>query len=283
MPVLNWNHSVHRSRWLLFSVWLLLAATQPLAVEAGEPLIVAHRGLLQHAPENTLSNFRACLELRLGFEFDVKQTQDGHLVCIHDDTVDRTTDGRGRVDSLTLAELRQLDAGRWFHPDFAGERVPTIDEVFALVAEYRQRQVLIAVDLKDADGAARVVQLAQRHEVLPRLLFIGRPIADAAMRAELKRAAAEATTAAVANNPDELAAALSAPDADWVYLRFLPTTAAMAAIRDAGKRSFIAGPTVGGHLPENWRQATTAGVDAILTDFPLELRRVLREKEAGEE
>ena len=56
-----------------------------------QPLIVARRGLLLHAPENTLANFRACLELRLGFEFDVERTKDGHLVCIHDGTVDRTT------------------------------------------------------------------------------------------------------------------------------------------------------------------------------------------------
>lgn len=53
-----------------------------------EPLIVAHRGLLNHAPENTLANFRACLELRIGFEFDVEKTKDGQLVCIHDGTVD---------------------------------------------------------------------------------------------------------------------------------------------------------------------------------------------------
>jgi glycerophosphoryl diester phosphodiesterase len=69
------------------------------AEESSHPLIVAHRGLLHHAPENTLANFRACLELRLGFEFDVEQTKDGHLVCIHDGTVDRTTNGTGK--SLT--------------------------------------------------------------------------------------------------------------------------------------------------------------------------------------
>ena len=63
---------------------------------AEPPLIVAHRGLLLHAPENTLANSRACLELRLGFEFDVEKTKDGHLVCIHDGTVDRTTNGTGK-------------------------------------------------------------------------------------------------------------------------------------------------------------------------------------------
>jgi glycerophosphoryl diester phosphodiesterase len=88
-------------------------------VRAGEqprPLIVAHRGLLRHAPENTLANFRACLELRLGLEFDVQRTRDGRLVCIHDGTVDRTTGGTGKVAEMTLEEVRKLDAGSWFDP-----------------------------------------------------------------------------------------------------------------------------------------------------------------------
>src|SRR6478752_234493 len=103
---------------------ILLLGTSP-----SPPLTVAHRGLLRHAPENTLANYRACLELRLGFEFDVQATKDGRLVCIHDDTVDRTTDGTGRVAELTLAEIRQLDAGSWFDPMFAGQKVPTVEEV----------------------------------------------------------------------------------------------------------------------------------------------------------
>lgn len=99
-------------------VLLLFCVT---AGEASEPLIVAHRGLLHHAPENTLANFRACLELRLGFEFDVEVTKDGELVCIHDSTLDRTTNGTGKVSEHTLAEIRNLDAGSWFAPKFANE------------------------------------------------------------------------------------------------------------------------------------------------------------------
>jgi len=74
----------------LSALWLLAV---PLMSNAEDPLIVAHRGLLHHAPENTLAYFRACLELRIGFEFDVERTKDGQLVCVHDDTVDRTTNG----------------------------------------------------------------------------------------------------------------------------------------------------------------------------------------------
>src|SRR6476469_4312332 len=104
----------------------LVAATSPAVAAEHRPLAVAHRGLLRHAPENTLANFRACLELRLGFEFDVERTKDGHLVCIHDSTVNRTTNVTGKVSDLSLDEIRHLDAGKWFDAKFAGEKVPTI-------------------------------------------------------------------------------------------------------------------------------------------------------------
>ena len=240
------------------------------------PLIVAHRGLLRHSPENTLANFRACLELRLGFEFDVSRTKDGHLVCIHDNTVDRTTNGKGQVENLTLDEIRKLDVGSWFDANFAGEKVPTIDEVLSLVAEYRQHNVLIAVDLKAADVGQDVVKLAEKHGVLHRLLFIGRTIVEPDLRKQIKAASPKAHTAAVANNSDEFPAALAAPHADWVYVRFLPTKDQIDAVHRAGKRAFIAGPTVAGSLPTNWKQAASVGIDGILTDYPLVLRSELR-------
>src|SRR6478752_3191861 len=131
---------------LLPVLWLLVVPANPSAAGPEETRIVAHRGLLRHAPENTLANFRACLELRLGFEFDVRRTRDDQLVCLHDETVDRTTDGQGKIAELTLDEVRRLDAGRWFSPEFSGERVPTIDEVLGLLAAHREKDVLVAVD-----------------------------------------------------------------------------------------------------------------------------------------
>jgi glycerophosphoryl diester phosphodiesterase len=251
-------------------------ATASLNAAEPRPLIVAHRGLLRHSPENTLANFRACLELRLGFEFDVSRTKDGHLVCIHDNTVDRTTNGTGQVEDLTLVGIRKLDAGSWFDANFAGEKVPTIDEVLSLISEYRQHDVLIAVDLKAANVGQDVVRLAQRHKVLHRLLFIGRTIVEPELRKQIKAASPEAHTAAVANNSDEFQAALAAPNADWVYVRFLPTPDQIDEVHRAGKRAFIAGPTVAGNLPENWHQAAATHLDGILTDYPLQLRSELR-------
>lgn len=260
---------------LVLLILSLVAAYGP-SIAAEPPLVVAHRGLLHHAPENTLSNFRACLELRLGFEFDAQRTKDGHLVCIHDGTVDRTTNGKGNVAEMTLDEIRRLDAGSWFDPQFAGEKVPTVEEVVKLVAEYGQHEVLIAVDLKAENVEQDVVRVAEKHKILHRLLFIGTTISKPNVRDGIKQASMKAQTAAVANNPDEFAEALAATNADWVYFRYLPPHEQMEAVRRENKRAFIAGATVAGNLPENWQHAADVGIDAILTDYPLELEATLR-------
>lgn len=243
--------------FLLLVPGLVVLCASADAGEPSRPLIVAHRGLLRHAPENTLGNMRECLELRLGFEFDVHRTKDGHLVCMHDDTVDRTTNGKGKVADLTLAELRQLDAGSWFDPAFAGEKVPTVEQVMQLIAQYRHHDLLIAVDLKGMDVEQDVVKLALKHETLHRLLFIGRTITESKVRDAIKQVSPKAQTAAVANNPGEFADALGATNADWVYFRYLPPKEQMDTVRKAGKRSLLLGqrsvaaisPITGGMLP----------------------------------
>jgi glycerophosphoryl diester phosphodiesterase len=87
----------------------------------------------------------------------------------------------------------------------------------------------------------------------------------------------KAHTAVVANTADEFPAALAAPNADWVYFRYLPPREQVEAVHRAKRRAFIAGPTVAGDLPENWQQAAEVGIDAILTDYPLNLRRSLKQ------
>jgi glycerophosphoryl diester phosphodiesterase len=239
--------------------------------------VVGHRGLFKEAPENTLANFRACLDLRLGIEFDVQRTHDGHLVCLHDETVDRTTDGHGKVSELTLEQVRHLDAGRWFSPEFAGQWVPTIDEVFALIESHGRHDNLFAVDIKatDADIEADLVRLATEHNVLDRLVFIGRTIDDAHVRQRLRQASAKVRVARLVASPADIAPALEDPLCDWLYIRFIPDGSDAARIQIAGKRLFLAGSLAAGREPANWRSAATAGVDAILTDYPLDLRREL--------
>jgi len=93
-------------------------------------MAIAHRGASSYAPENTFAAFDLAIEMGARhLELDVHFSSDGHLVVIHDDTVDRTTDGSGPVTSRSLAALTALDAGAWFDPRFTGERIPTLGAV----------------------------------------------------------------------------------------------------------------------------------------------------------
>jgi len=100
------------------------------------PRVIGHRGAAAVAPENTLASLRKAKELGAAWvEFDVKLTRDGAAVLMHDERLRRTTDGQGAVAQLTLAEIQKLDAGAWFGPSFAGERVPTLADALALCGE----------------------------------------------------------------------------------------------------------------------------------------------------
>jgi glycerophosphoryl diester phosphodiesterase len=135
--------------------------------------VIAHRGASGSAPENTLAAFRRAVELGAGFvETDLQLSRDARLVALHDDRLERTTNGTGSVASLTLSELRLLDAGSWFSPEgastservesraeggetstlvatrreeFAGERIPTVEEVLAFG---RERDIGLFLELK---------------------------------------------------------------------------------------------------------------------------------------
>lgn len=136
--------------------------------------VVAHRGASGHAPENTLASFRKAVELGARFiETDLQLSRDARFVAIHDETLDRTTDGHGSVHNCTLAELRQLDAGSWFGPEFKSQKLPTMDEILDFA---REHDVVFYLELKpcaawgaehalvgalrDAGEAARAVVLS---------------------------------------------------------------------------------------------------------------------------
>jgi glycerophosphoryl diester phosphodiesterase len=148
-----------RSRFVLTVVVAAVAAVQALAggpvmSATPPPFLVAHRGASAYAPEHTVASYRLALEQGADYvEQDLTLTKDGVLVCLHDDTLERTTDVEARfpdravvepgpdgqpakhwyANDLTLAELKTLDAGSWFDARFAAERVPTFDEAIALV------------------------------------------------------------------------------------------------------------------------------------------------------
>jgi len=133
---------------------------------------LAHRGFSGRAPENTLAAFRLAEEAGAdGFEFDVQVTADGVPVVIHDEFVDRTTNGTGLVNRLTYAQLRQLDAGSWFGAAFAGEPIPTLEEVIATFPS-----MYLNIELKNAylempQLEEKVIALVRRYAAESRVLL----------------------------------------------------------------------------------------------------------------
>ncbi len=139
----------------------------------GKPLNLAHRGASGHAPQNTMAAFLLAAEMGAdGIELDVHLSADVELVVIHDHTVDATTDGHGPVSALSLAELQQLDAGSRFDPRYAGERIPTLRQVFEEVGQ----RLLVNVEIKVAPGhhppavEREVVRLIEESGMIDRVL-----------------------------------------------------------------------------------------------------------------
>lgn len=137
------------------------------------PIVFAHRGACAYAPENTCSAFELALQQGASaIEFDVKLSADGQVVVIHDQSVDRTTNGSGKVGSLPLAALRQLDAGSWWAEKYYGEKIPTLDEVF----ETFGNRVFMNVELTNYASpfdslVSKVVALVEKHRVEQHVLF----------------------------------------------------------------------------------------------------------------
>jgi len=106
-----------------------------MSLSWGSPLIFAHRGASAHAPENTIAAFELAIQQSADvIELDTKLSADGHVVVIHDQSVDRTTNGSGRLSKLSLARLRELDAGSHFSDTFHSEKIPTLEEVLEIFA-----------------------------------------------------------------------------------------------------------------------------------------------------
>lgn len=140
------------------------------------PLLVGHRGACDCAPENTLVSFQRAVDDGADIvELDVRLTADGYVVALHDETVDRTTDGAGRIAELTLAEAQRLDAGAWFAPQFAGARIPALTEVF----DWARGKVGLLIELKygfngnfDPHLAPTVAALICEHDIADQVAFI---------------------------------------------------------------------------------------------------------------
>lgn len=230
------------------------------------PHLLAHRGLLRFAPENTLPAFEASLVLGFGLELDVRQTKDGHLVVIHDAELERTTSGKGLVAETTLKEIRGLDAGRWFHPSFAGARVPTLEDVLVLVGMHGSKNAIVALNMKSFEPGieARIESVIKRHGLL-RQVFVFAQSRASSVRFR------EARIASVANNKWVFSRLIEDPLPRDLWVRFIPNATQVAQAHAAGKRVWL-GAGIIHRDTDIWDKTLEAGVDGICTDWPAEAR-----------
>jgi glycerophosphoryl diester phosphodiesterase len=168
--------------WLAAGVGL---AADPVTLP--ERGLCAHRGASGTHPENTLPALTEAVRLGVPMvEFDLALTRDGELVLMHDATVNRTTNGRGRVLDLDLAAIRQLDAGAWKHPRFAGTRVPTFAEALAVLPRHLWLNIDLKADsrwgLHTAEVGRRVAELLARDGRLAQAFLAARADTAAAAR-----------------------------------------------------------------------------------------------------
>ena len=236
-------------------------------------IVVGHRGWPLVYPENTLVGFKAALELGVdALELDVHVTKDDHVVVIHDEQLDRTTDGKGAVREATLAELKGLDAGRPFDGKFAGERIPTLEEVMDLVAG----AVPLAVEVKSPGETAgrlndRLIPLVERYD--------GHVIVhsfDADYLRTFRRVSPDVDTGYLCKASEETIALTVEMGCKALHPAWQTVTGELTrAIRDAGLKilTWIA------RTEDDCRRILdTLDVDAIGADCPDVLIRVLEER-----
>ena len=137
-------------------------------------LVVAHRGASAAAPENTIAAFELALTQGAdGIELDVHLSADGHPVVIHDDALERTTDGAGPVGARTMRELKRLDAGGWYGPPFRGQRIQTLQEVLERFRDRARFWIEIKAGSDVYPGIEeRVVSMVEIYDVVDLAVMI---------------------------------------------------------------------------------------------------------------
>jgi len=254
------------------------------------PLVMAHRGASGLAPENTLVAFQKALDLGADvLELDVHATKDGEIVVIHDETVDRTTDGRGAVKDFTLEELKRLDAGYHFTPDGGvtypyrgrGITIPTLKEVFAAFPQAR-----INIEIKQSNppiegrlgaliegmGAEdRVLVISFDDEAIARFRKLAPGVATGAAEGEIREFVTYLTLRMV---PFYVPKADAFQVPEWYGEYHIVTKAFVDAAHSKNVEVHVW--TV--NEKEDMRRLLKLGVDGIITDYPDHLIEVMKER-----
>lgn len=221
-----------------------------------------------------MASFRRAIELGATFiETDLQISRDGRLVAIHDDTLERTTNGTGLVSSCTLEELRRLDAGSWYGPEFAGERIPTLQEILDLA---READVVFYLELKPdtAWGAEHVLvatMRAGREAARTLVLSFSTAVLATVRRLDPILMCGFLFDDLAAAQPDPVTCALRAGARQLAPRGNLVTPALIEHAHREGLQ--MVAWTV--NETEQMRALIASGVDGIMTDYPDRLRGVL--------
>lgn len=243
--------------------------------------IISHRGNSAKVPENTLASFKRSLSLGVeGCEFDVRCTKDDHVILMHDATVDRTTNGKGKVAEMMYADIRNLDAGAWRGSKYAGQIVPAVNEVLEMIDGARQVAV---IDIKDdatvdeivrlvakRSMADRVVMLTANRDLLKRLALMDRSISRAWLCGDFPKSAITSAMQAkwLTDNAINL-------DVKIVNLNYMLVSPELIEYLHKMKISVWVWTV---NDPEIMKCLMDWGVDGITTDRP-EVLKILRDAE----
>lgn len=238
------------------------------AVTATLPPLIGHRGACGHAPENTLASMRRAAALGARWiEFDARLTRDKQIVVFHDDTLERTTNGQGRVAETELAAIQALDAGIWYGEAFRGERVPTLEQTLAVLAEQSLgANVEIKCEPEQEAESGRIIAERLRYEwpaSLPPPLISS---FDPAVLAAARKSAPDITLALLVKEiPADWRERLVALDCTALHCHQQWLTHELAlAITDAGVplRCYTVNDCERAEILFGW------GVQSIFTDYP---------------
>jgi glycerophosphoryl diester phosphodiesterase len=235
-------------------------------------LNIAHRGASALAPENTMAAFEKAVDLGADvLELDLHLTRDNELVVIHDDSLDRTTDGRGPVHERSLKDLKRLDAGLWFGQGFVGQRIPTLAEVLDRFAG----KVPLALEIKAGSTffpgiEEKVVSVLRRHSAIEYSAVAS--FDHYALRRVKEVEPALRTAALLVGRPVSISAIAGPGKADAMALEAsLVTRTEAEACRAAGLQLVVWVV----NEPARMRHFIDLGVDGIITDRPDLLRTAL--------
>jgi glycerophosphoryl diester phosphodiesterase len=225
-------------------------------------LVIAHRGASGHAPENTLAAFRRAVALGATFiEADLQLTRDSHFVAMHDGTVNRTTNGQGKIHDMTLTELRRLDAGSWFGSQFVGERIPTLEDILEFS---KKNDAVFYLELKPSGswgGEHALIGALRESGEIPRSIVIS---FDAGILAGLRRIEPTVMTGLLYDGQieDPLEKAVEVGARQLAVRGDLVTP---TLLKDARKRDLQVVCWTVNH-PAHIRMLMAAGVDGIMSD-----------------